>query len=275
MGTELTRRGSDTTLPLWSARALAKEPGLVFEIHRDYVDAGADVITTNTFRTKRRTLERAGGGLDWRELTRTAVELAARAASARRGVRVAGSISPLEDCYRPDLSPGAASFDEHLEMARLLADCDCDLLLVETMGTRDEAVAATKAARETGLEVWVGVMAKTADRRYSGAPIGETVRALVEHGPKAILVNCSPPSVTSGALETIAASAPETERGAYPNAGVADDVMGWRSDASYTPERLALDARTWIGRGATIMGGCCGTTPQHIRALAAGRSVRA
>ncbi|MBI4393470.1 MAG: homocysteine S-methyltransferase family protein [Euryarchaeota archaeon] len=268
MGTELTRRGSDTSLPLWSARALKREPDLVRQIHRDYVEAGADVITTNTFRTKRRTLERAGGDLDWRELTSTAVELARKAASARRGVKVAGSISPLEDCYRPDLSPGAASFDEHLEMARHLADCGCDLLLVETMGTRDEAVAATRAARDTGLEVWVGVMAKAADCLYSGEPLGATVRALVEEGPKAILVNCSTPAVTDAAIDTVAVSAPGIPRGAYPNAGVADDVTGWRSDASYTPERLALDARTWIGRGATIVGGCCGTTPPHIKAVA-------
>ena len=99
-GTELDRRGVDTSLPLWSARALLTAPDIVQQIHRDYLDAGADLITTNTFRTHRRTLTRAGVGERTRELTQLAVELARRAIEeSGRTAYIAGSMSPLEDCY--------------------------------------------------------------------------------------------------------------------------------------------------------------------------------
>ncbi len=98
-GTELQRRGVDTSLPLWSARALLDAPGVLQTIHADYIAAGADIITTNTFRTHRRTLTRAELGARTRELTQLAVKIAREAArQVDREVFVAGSISPLEDC---------------------------------------------------------------------------------------------------------------------------------------------------------------------------------
>ena len=98
MGTELTRRGVALPLPAWSAIALDEAPELVAAVHRDYVAAGATVHTANTFRTKRRTV-----GSRWEELARRAVRIARESVG---GWRVAGSIAPLEDCYRPDLQPG-------------------------------------------------------------------------------------------------------------------------------------------------------------------------
>ena len=98
VGTELNARGVRTELPLWSAAANETHPEVVSAIHRDYAGAGATVHTTNTFRTRRRLMPGR-----WRELTTRAVELARGAVP--RSHRVAGSIAPLEDCYRPDLSP--------------------------------------------------------------------------------------------------------------------------------------------------------------------------
>src|SRR5512147_1596702 len=101
-GTELQRRGVDTSLPLWSARALLDAHEVLYAIHTEYLAANADIITTNTFRTHRRTLTRAGLGERTRELTQLAVAIAREAArQADRQVFVAGSISPLEDCYSP------------------------------------------------------------------------------------------------------------------------------------------------------------------------------
>src|SRR5512139_2644302 len=107
-GTELQRRGVDTTLPLWSARALIEAPEVLRAIHKDYLAAGADIITTNTFRTHRRTLTRAGVGERARELTSLAVQIARDAAGrVDRQIFVAGSMAPLEDCYSPQLVPAA------------------------------------------------------------------------------------------------------------------------------------------------------------------------
>jgi homocysteine S-methyltransferase len=106
-GTELSRRGADTGLPLWSARPLVEEPELVVAVHREYLQVGCKVLTACTFRTHARSLR--AGGWDGRqdELNQRALELAqkARQQEGREGVRIAGSISPLEDCYSPVLVP--------------------------------------------------------------------------------------------------------------------------------------------------------------------------
>ena len=105
-GTELERRGAKSALPLWSAHALLHDPALVGRIHADYVEAGAELLTANTFRTQRRTLERDGVGERAAALTARAVALArAAAAGGDRPVHVLGSAPPLEDCFRPDLVP--------------------------------------------------------------------------------------------------------------------------------------------------------------------------
>ncbi|MCU0709562.1 MAG: homocysteine S-methyltransferase family protein, partial [Pirellula sp.] len=129
-GTELNRRGVDTGLPLWSANALTTDAGLnvLRQVHLDYLNAGADIITTNTFRTNRRAL--AGKGFSARELTLRAVATA-REAIAEFGepAIVAGSLSSLEDCYRPDLVPPADEcLAEHSERIHHLVEGGVDLL---------------------------------------------------------------------------------------------------------------------------------------------------
>ncbi len=109
-GTELNRRGVDTGLPLWSANALMndRDAKILQEIHEDYLRAGADIITTNTFRTHRRALAPSGNANRAFELTRRAVDIARAAIASVKSDSpkfIAGSISTLEDCYRPDLVP--------------------------------------------------------------------------------------------------------------------------------------------------------------------------
>ncbi|MFN7842312.1 MAG: homocysteine S-methyltransferase family protein, partial [Pirellula sp.] len=134
-GTELNRRGVDTGLPLWSANALTIDSGLniLREVHLDYLNAGADIITTNTFRTNRRAL--VGKGFSARELTLRAVSTAREAvAEFGKPALVAGSVSSLEDCYRPDLVPSDDEcIDEHTERIDHLVQGGIDLLLIETM----------------------------------------------------------------------------------------------------------------------------------------------
>src|SRR5215472_11746344 len=143
MGTELGRRGVVCDLPLWSARALWAAPEVVLAIHRDEVAAGAEILTTNTFRTHRRTLAKEGRGSEAARWTRTAVSLAREAAkSSGRDVYVVGSISPLEDCYRPDLVPEDSELAaEHGEQVETLSAAGVDGLLVETQNTVRELAA--------------------------------------------------------------------------------------------------------------------------------------
>src|SRR5262249_26353454 len=144
---------TSTALPLWSARPLLEDPELVWTIHGDEVASGADVLTADTFRTHARTLAKAGLAERSGELTALAVRLAHQAAAAPgREVFVAGSLSPLEDCYRPDLAPDDDALErEHDAQARRLAEAGVDLILAETHNSVREAAAATRAALRTGL----------------------------------------------------------------------------------------------------------------------------
>ncbi|MCS5637780.1 MAG: homocysteine S-methyltransferase family protein, partial [Myxococcota bacterium] len=137
LGTELERRGCPAGLPLWSTHGLLEAPELVAEIHGDYARAGAEILTANTFRTQRRTLERSGasqGSLGPRdaELTQQAVDLARRGAGCvDRPIWVAGSAPPLEDCYRPDRVPEDRDLErEHSIHMENLANAGVDLVLI-------------------------------------------------------------------------------------------------------------------------------------------------
>jgi S-methylmethionine-dependent homocysteine/selenocysteine methylase len=284
-GTELDRRGVDTALPLWSARALIVAPEIVRQVHCDYLDVGADIITTNTFRTHRRTLMRAGIGERARELTQFAVQLAREAIDqSGRAAYSAGSMSPLEDCYSPALVSSDEELRvEHLEMAHDLAEAGCDLLLVETMNTIREAVIAAECATATGLPVCVSFVVgpqgrppdqHTVDHEDAAAPLmllsGESipaaVAALIDVKPAAIMVNCVPLAYADRACDELRA-AQHGSIGLYANVGHVDNVFGWTLTDDVQPAAYAQHARRWIDQGAAIVGGCCGTSPAHIEAI--------
>jgi len=271
LGTELERRGVSTALPLWSAQALLDTPDMVRTIHEEYIRAGADVITAATFRTTPRALGKAGMHGEADRLTERAVTLAREArerAGGGREIWVAGSLAPLEDCYRPELAPsGDAAEEEHRVQAERLARCGADLILIETMNTVAEARAAAAAARTTGLPVLVSFICSGPRVILSGEPLGDAARAVEPYDPIAILVNCVPAEIAAGCLDELSRATP-LPRGCYPNAGAPDMERGaWHFDDAMTPERFAAMAGSWLERGAQVVGGCCGTGPDHIRAL--------
>ncbi len=269
MGTELERRGVRTKLPLWSALSLIEQPDAVRAIHEDYARAGADILTANTFRTTARTLARAG--LDPAaagDLTRRAVELAREAAAAAgRDILVAGSIAPLEDCYSPWLSPPPdVAYEEHLAHARNLASAGADLLMVETMPLVAEAVVAVRAALTTDLPVVASFVLGPDGRLLSGEALQDAVEQVAPLGVAAICVNCSLPAVTTAALRCLRAL---TDRpiGAYANLGTVHPTAGWQPDERTSGADYAAIVAKWLEIGARIVGGCCGTRPEHIAAL--------
>src|SRR4051812_3073092 len=234
MGTELDARGVATYLPLWSALGLIERPDVVEQIHVDYAEAGADILITNTFRTTSRTLATAARDPgEAASLDRLAVELAKRAsARSPRRPLVAGSLAPLEDCYSPWLSLGSEiAYREHREQAQRLAVAGSDFLMIETMPLIAEAVAALKAAGETGLEVTVGFVLGMDGVLLSGETLADAVRAVEPHLPAAIFVNCTPPDVIDRALPVLR-DLTELPIGVYANLGVAQDSTGWTSDSA-------------------------------------------
>jgi len=269
-GTELERRGVPTGLPLWSAPALIEHPQVVEAIHADYVAAGAEVLTANTFRTQRRTLERGALAGRAAELTERAVALARNAADgAGAGARVyvLGSAPTLEDCYRPDLVPDDETLArEHAEHALHLAAAGVDAVLVETMNTIREALAALRAARRAGVPALVSFVCWEGARLLSGEPLSAALDAVAAEDPLAVGVNCLPPSNVPACLETLAAQ--PLPFAVYANLGEPDDETGFTRSEDCSPTAFATRAATWVDGGARIVGGCCGTEPGHIRAVA-------
>ncbi len=270
MGTELQRRGVDVDLPLWSANALITSPETVLQIHRDYVEAGADIITTNTFRTTRRTMRQSGLPDRSRQLTAAAVELAhdARDAFPDREVLIAGCIAPLEDCYRPDLVPGDAELrEEHAELAARLAEDGVDFFLLETMNTAREAYAACAAAAAVGKEVVVSFICNSEGNLYGGDSLVEAITSVSVFQPAAFSVNCISPKYMKPALDHLT-SATHRPFAVYGNVGTpGDEQRGDEFTREVLEEEYATYARDWYRRGASIIGGCCGTTPEYIRIL--------
>jgi S-methylmethionine-dependent homocysteine/selenocysteine methylase len=268
-GTELQRRGIPATLPLWSAQALIDRPSVVRQIHEEYVAAGVDIITANSFRTTRRVVHKAGlRDQEAVTLTRQAVALAAgAAATSDHAVLVAGSIAPLEDCYAPELTPPFEhALAEHREQAAVLAEAGVDLILIETMPTAGEAEAATIAATATGLDVAVSVICGEDGRLLSGEPLAAAVHRLTPHDITAILVNCATPAVIQQALVDLVRLT-DLPIGGYANAGIVHARGRWAPNPDLTPARYAVMVAEWCASGARIVGGCCGTTPAHIAAI--------
>ena len=271
LGTELERRGVATPLPLWSAGALLTAPDVVRAIHEDYIRAGSDLVTADTFRATPRAFGRAGRPGEAGRALDLAVSLLREArgrAGAARDVLLAGAIAPLEDCYQPALAPPSETAErEHGLQATLLARAGVDVILVETMNTIGEARAAVRGAKPAGLPVLVSFICREEREILSGEPLVDAVRAVEELDPDAILVNCTPPDLVTRCLEEIARTT-VLPRGAYANAGTPDMETGvWRFDDRWSPERFAAAATAWVRGGAQIVGGCCGTTPAHIRAI--------
>jgi S-methylmethionine-dependent homocysteine/selenocysteine methylase len=269
MGTELHRRGVDTGLPLWSAAAVVTHPNVVRRIHLEYIESGADIITTNTFRTTARTFRRAGLSDRSEELTARAVALAIEACATRRDreVLIAGCMAPLEDCYRPDLVPSDQELArEHAELAGRLVRYGVDFLLLETIGSVREAREACTAALQTGKEVMVSFLVRENGTLYSGEPLSEAVDAVRQPGVVALSLNCLSPRLLETPLRLLR-SLTELPLGAYGNVGRPGHEHAEEFVSELNGEEYASYTLSWIEAGASIVGGCCGTTPATMRAV--------
>jgi S-methylmethionine-dependent homocysteine/selenocysteine methylase len=267
-GTELEARGVRSELPLWSTHALLEAPDVLAAIHRDYARAGAEALTAASFRTQRRTLERAGLGSRAAELCAQAAELARRAGDE---VYVLGSAPPLEDCYRPDRVPADQSLRrEHGEHAANLAAAGVDAILAETHNSVREARAAVHAAAQAGLPAIVSFVCGAGARLLSGEPLALALDAVAPLEPVAVGVNCLPPSAVEDCLEILAAAG--IPFGVYANLGAPGAEPGAARSDACSPDEYAAHAQVWLRAGARFVGGCCGTTPAHVRAVATQRS---
>ncbi|WP_199444307.1 homocysteine S-methyltransferase family protein [Umezawaea beigongshangensis] len=278
VATELQRRGVPVAAPWWTTRAVltGQKRDVLRAVHEDHVAAGAEVITANTFRCNLRALERNGledAGLAWMVHAAVGVATAVRNASSGR-VRVAGSVAPVEDCYRPDLVPPDDELRaEHRWLVVELVRAGVDLVLVETMNSVREARIAVGEAVTAGATTWASFVCGPDARLLSGEPLAEAARAVTGEGAAAVLVNCTRPDDVEACLAVLGevagvpfgASPNVEDRAGLPDGGHVDRHV----PAVLGPAQFATSAARWRSEfGASVLGGCCGTTPEHLAAAA-------
>lgn len=277
MGQELIARAGRDPGPLWATRVMIDHPGMVGAIHDDYFAAGASVATTNTYAILHDRLVQDDMDAFYQALHLRALAEAHEArARAGRGI-IAGSMGPLGDSYRPDLTPPVAvSAPLYAEKARILAP-HVDVILIETISSIELARGALTGAQVAGKPVWLSVSVDDRDgsRLRSGEPVSGLREVLDRVPAAAVLANCSMPEAMADAMAQLARLA--LPFGAYANGFSEISHLPLPEDGSapaycarhdLTPERYADFALGWVGQGATIVGGCCEVGPAHIRHLA-------
>ncbi|HET7452053.1 MAG TPA: bifunctional homocysteine S-methyltransferase/methylenetetrahydrofolate reductase [Thermoanaerobaculia bacterium] len=267
MGTLLVTRGAEPSTARSSLSLSA--PEAVTEIHEDYVDAGARILTTNTWDANRVKLREHDWADSLEKINRASVALA-REAAAGEHIFVAGSVGPLGALVKPygslSLSQVREIFEEQI---RILVEEGVDLVLLESFSNLLEAAEAVRAAR--GISATIPVVAQMtffADGRTAfGERAGDALSTLVAAGADAGGVNCTlGPQETLDVFTQIAAQVP-APLSVMPNAGYPTLIRG-RNVYNASPDYFREYALEFVDHGAAIVGGCCGTTPEHVRAMA-------
>jgi methionine synthase I (cobalamin-dependent)/5,10-methylenetetrahydrofolate reductase len=248
------------------------QPDIVREVHAEYVKAGADIIETNTFGATRHKLQQYSLENKLREINITGAKLAREAAG--EDVFVAGAVGPLDLRIEPY---GPTSFDEAKDMfaeqVSALLDGGVDLFVLETFSDLSEIQQAIKAIKELcDLPIIAQMTIHTDGKTLFGADAEVITQRLDQYGADVIGLNCGVgPTHILTALEKMR-SVTTKKLSAQPNAGLPRDVQG-RQFYMCSPEYMSKFAKRFIKAGATFIGGCCGTTPKHIKLIS--DSVRA
>lgn len=272
VGTEISARGEKTPSPLWSADVLLKNPTLVKQIHKDYIKAGAQIITTNTFSTTERTFKKVGIKGGGKKATLIACNMAkqARQETHKDDVLIAGSMAPLEDCYSPNLVPSDEELErEHLEYAKNLKLGGVDFILAETMISLREIKAVCEAVKKVGLPIAVSFCCDKNGNLLSREKLKDAVYLVEKYNPLFLSLNCMSLDLISKALKKLRKATLLPIAVYAQGDGEPEDEEGWRFKGNNEPEIYSKYARNWLKNGAFIIGGCCGTNPEYIKRLSA------
>jgi homocysteine S-methyltransferase len=273
LGTELERRGHHDLGRLWSSALVEANPSALRGVHRDFLEAGADVIATATYQAAMPTLlecghSRQNSTLILQEAVRLAIE--ERDAHAPAAL-VAASIGPF-GAHLADGSEYSGDYtmtagDLHTFQAdrwHILADSAADIIACETMPSLADVRAVVRLLHETPKRwAWISLMCRDATHLADGTPLSE-VFARLNDVPNlaAVGANCIPPSLAPEIIDTFRA-ATTLPLMIYPNASNAWNLNELSAD------EFAMQSASWTTHGARIIGGCCKTTPEHVRALRA------
>lgn len=266
-GSNLQQRGLPNGKPgeLW----VLENPGEIVRLETDFIHAGADIILTCTFGASRLHLSQLGLANESERINRTAVALA-RKATASSGVLVAGSVGPTGQMLEPYGTLSAQDAEiAFTEQARWLADGGVDIIVIETQFDLGEAEAAVRAVRSvTALPLVCSFSYDRGTKTMMGVSPEKAARALNDSGVDLLGINCgrSLDDNLKGLRELRDATA--LPIWFKPNAGL--PVVDGSGNAVYqtTPQQMAENVPDWIAAGAQVIGGCCGTSPDHLAAIA-------
>ena len=278
MGSELLARRSDLVTGLWSAQYLIDAPELVKEIHLDYINAGADLIITNTYSTIPSYLSKQKAEDKMPELIHLAGKLAKEAVEgSKKKVKVAGSLPPLEESYRPDLVIDKEEAVPIYETLIKELTPYVDIFICETMSSIKEMQHVIQALQNLDNEkpVWISWSLKEDKKNQlrSGESIKEAFNASASIKPEAYLFNCTDPfAITEGLKELKELT--QKPIGGYPNVFNVPDGWTLDNDVQVSVRDLSVEkflefAKEWQNLGASIIGGCCGMGPEFIKAISA------
>lgn len=275
LGQELFIRAGKPNNPLWSTAVMQDQPNLVTQVHKDFIQAGAQIITLNTYTATPTRLKASGIEDEFQGLQNLAIDCTKQAQKDYPNVQIAGCLPPLVASYRTDLSPNYQNaLDEYQKIVRIQAP-HVNLFLCETLSTIAEATAAADAALTSNKPVYISfsVNDDAPNTLRSGESLEDALTQICQRPIAAVLLNCSSPETIDKALPYLA----KTKRpfGAYPNgfANVAamqhnqGRVKDLTQRKNFTPQQFANFTLNWVQQGATIVGGCCEVSPTHIAHL--------
>ena len=270
LGSILLDRANKSSSGLWSAQFLLDDPEAIKALYEEYIAVGSDLITTNTYSTIPSYLNKEKISAKMPELIDIAGKLAKEVADRHEHVRVAGSLPPLEESYRPDL---VLTEREALPIYKSLIEGllpYVDIFLCETISSVQETQNVLKALDLYNKEIpiWLSWTLKEdkKDLLRSGESIEEAFKFAEKFNPEAYLFNCTDPNAISSGLEVLQ-QLTDKPIGGYPNVFSVPD--GWTLDNDVvtlkndlTKKSFSSFCQTWKENGASIFGGCCGIGPE-------------
>ena len=283
-GVEIRRRGYEVpyfTESIWSAQSLIDNPEIVEQIHYDYINAGAEYITINNYSLTQPILSRAKIENRLTELTSLSIDLAINAKKrSKKDVKIIGSLPPLETSYRSDLVINKSDMLDNYRVIAAILENKVDVILCETMSSSIEAKTAVQAALETNSETWVSwtLQGSRSNTLPSGESIEQAFNELENVEPDAYLLNCCGANFVTDGMK-ILKNLTDKPIGGYANSSLVESINNTTlvdSDPRISQQNnstplneweYANETYKWIENGATIIGGCCGTSPNHIKEL--------
>ena len=270
MGSEFIRRGISLSKHIWSAQLNIDAQEIVYQIHKEYVDAGANYLTTNTFRSTPRSYIKTGlSVIDATNIAKSSLKNAVSLANeaSKDKCKILGSIAPLEDCYKPELFPSIDDAKkEFRQLGQWFNDKHIDIYLIETMNSIIETKTCLEQISNFNKPIWVSFVLKDSNHLLSGEELKDAILMLDAFKVDCLLINCSPIDRTNDSLNHVS-TLWNKKWGIYPNLGIGEPSP----DGIITqtqPDQLYLNVvKNAIDLGASFIGGCCGSTPRHINLL--------